>query len=35
MDIQRFKAIIEERDKTDDEWDAGVEKCNQALVSKE
>ncbi len=32
MYVRRFKNIIAEREKTDDEWDAGVAKCNQALI---
>lgn len=32
LNIKRMKEIIAERDKTDDEWDYGVEKCWKELT---
>ena len=33
INIQKFKAIIHEREQTDDEWAEGVQKCQEELVS--
>lgn len=33
MNRERFKAVIHEREQTDDEWTEGVQKCQEELIS--